>query len=147
MIAEFQGDHRFLSNFWMVPVEVDGITYPSAEHAYQASKTTSHAHQIQIKACRTPGQAKRLGKSVPLRVGWGVEAKLAAMRRVVAAKFEQNAFVRRALLETHPLQLQEGNAWGDRFWGVCRGEGENWLGKILMEVREQLRAARVEDRT
>ena len=37
--------------------------------------------------------------------------------------------------------LEEGNTWGDRVWGVCQGQGENRLGKILMKVREELRAA------
>lgn len=32
----------------------------------------------------------------------------------------------------------EGNTWGDKFWGVCDGEGENHLGKLLMEVRAEL---------
>jgi len=144
MIKEFQGDYRFLSNFWMVPVDVDGVTYPSAEHAYQASKTDSRQHKMQIKACKTPGQAKRLGKTVPLRTGATLpQVKLDAMRRIVLAKFQQNAFIRRALLDTHPQQLQEGNTWGDRFWGICRGEGENNLGKILVEVREQLRQEQI----
>src|SRR4051812_21328901 len=38
-IAEFQGEYRFLSNFWPATVEFEGIRYPTAEHAYQAAKT------------------------------------------------------------------------------------------------------------
>lgn len=29
----------------------------------------------------------------------------------------------------------EGNTWKDRYWGVYKGEGENWL---LMDVREEI---------
>src|SRR6185369_8674281 len=38
-ILEFQGDNRFLSNFFPAEVIYEGITYPTAEHAYQAAKT------------------------------------------------------------------------------------------------------------
>jgi len=43
------------------------------------------------------------------------------------------------LLQTGDAKLVLNNKWNDKFWGVCRGVGENWLGKILMEVRDELR--------
>ena len=43
------------------------------------------------------------------------------------------------LLATGDAQLEEGNTWGDRIWGVYQGQGDNRLGKILMKVREELR--------
>jgi predicted NAD-dependent protein-ADP-ribosyltransferase YbiA (DUF1768 family) len=45
------------------------------------------------------------------------------------------------LLETGDAELIEGNDWGDTFWGVCGGKGNNFLGKLLMEVRKELRSA------
>ena len=41
--------------------------------------------------------------------------------------------------KTDDVELIEGNEWSDTFWGVCRGQGENWLGKILMKTRDNLR--------
>lgn len=41
---------------------------------------------------------------------------------------------------TGDAELIEGNNWGDTFWGVCNGRGENMLGKLLMEIRDYLRA-------
>jgi predicted NAD-dependent protein-ADP-ribosyltransferase YbiA (DUF1768 family) len=46
--------------------------------------------------------------------------------------------LRAKLKETNDAELVEGNWWGDRFWGVCRGEGENHLGKLLMKIRAEL---------
>ena len=60
------------------------------------------------------------------------------MLSIVRAKFE-NAYLRRRLIATGDAELMEGNDWGDRFWGVCRGKGENRLGKILMKVRAEIR--------
>lgn len=44
------------------------------------------------------------------------------------------------LAETGDVDLVEGNTWGDTFWGVYNGRGENWLGVLLMLTREELRA-------
>ena len=60
--------------------------------------------------------------------------------RVVARAWSDPEY-RQRLLDTGDRELIEGNTWGDRFWGVCRGEGENKLGRILMRVRDELRAA------
>jgi predicted NAD-dependent protein-ADP-ribosyltransferase YbiA (DUF1768 family) len=56
----------------------------------------------------------------------------------VKDKFSRNPELRVKLLNTGDLQLVEGNYWGDTFWGVCNGKGENHLGKILMRVRKEL---------
>lgn len=138
-IAEFQGEHRWLSNFWMCNVEFEGETYTSSESAYQAAKCKNPADRQKFRILG-PGAAKRLGKTVELRKDWDA-VKITVMRKIVYAKFSQNAVIKQKLLETGDRQLIEGNAWHDRFWGVCGGEGRNELGKILMSVREELRRA------
>jgi len=40
MIDSFKGDFRFLSNFYPVNVDYEGIMYPTVEHAYVAAKNT-----------------------------------------------------------------------------------------------------------
>ena len=144
-ILAFQGEHRFLSNFWPCPCPFGGIVYPSAEHAYQAQKTVNRDTQIVISHAETAGKAKRLGKTVKMRTDWH-EVRLAVMERVVGDKFDWNPDLAELLVATGDRMLYEGNAWGDRFWGVIEnpdatfGEvvGENWLGRILTITRSRL---------
>jgi ribA/ribD-fused uncharacterized protein len=89
-----------------------------------------------IRNAPTPGRAKRLGRNVPLRKDWHNE-KLNIMRALVTQKF-QYAYLAKKLIATAPATIIEGNSWGDRYWGICEGQGENHLGRILMDVRERL---------
>lgn len=61
------------------------------------------------------------------------------MHDLVLRKFTAHPDLTELLLVTGDAELIEGNTWGDTTWGVCRGKGENLLGKILMAVRETLR--------
>lgn len=138
MINSFRGPYRFLSNFWLAEVILDGLTYPTVEHAYQAAKTISSTHRSQIQQASTPGKAKRLGKRVPLRPNWD-EAKLPTMEQLLRQKFSvfSNLHLCQELLDTKPHVLVEGNTWNDRYWGQCPiGVGENHLGKLLMKIRD-----------
>ena len=67
-INEFQGEFRWLSNFWPAQVVLDGVVFPSVENAYQAAKTFIENRKDFIDC--TPGQAKRLGKKVKIRPDW-----------------------------------------------------------------------------
>lgn len=132
-VKEFRGEYTFLSNFYPVRVEFDHLVYPSVEHAYQAAKTFDVSTRQRIRACRYPGEAKRMGQRLELRPDWD-RMRIVVMYNLVEAKFKQEPF-RSLLLATGPALLVEGNWWKDRFWGVYKGEGENHLGKILMDVR------------
>lgn len=138
VINRFEWDYGFLSNFAYCPVRFGKIVYPTAEHAYQAQKTQSLWIQESIAALSTPGAAKRAGRKIALRDDWE-QIKLEIMEQIVMAKFLQNGGLRLRLLETGNADLIEGNYWGDTFWGVCNGHGQNHLGKILMKVRAKLR--------
>jgi ribA/ribD-fused uncharacterized protein len=139
-ISCFDGAHRFLSNFWPITVSLQGQTYPSVEHAYQASKTTNPELRAAIRHSGHPGEAKKLGKRVKLRHDWTEEFRLQTMLDLIRQKFAPtNVELWNLLDATHPLRLTEDNAWGDRFWGVCDGTGKNYLGKILMLVRDENR--------
>ena len=80
-----------------------------------------------------------MARTLRLRPNWE-EKKVSIMREIVLAKFTQNEELGRKLVKTGSAVLQEGNYWGDTFWGICKGKGGNWLGRILMEVREELQA-------
>lgn len=140
VIDLFDGEYRFLSNFWPSVVHLDGVAYPSVENAYQAAKTVFRQRRERFLAC-TPGQAKRLG--IILRPDWEA-VKVGIMCALVQEKFTKHADLTARLLATEDRQLVEGNTWHDTFWGRCdcknhKGFGENMLGIILMDVRTELR--------
>jgi ribA/ribD-fused uncharacterized protein len=138
MVSEFVGKYRFLSNFYPAPVTFEGRLYTTVEHAFQASKSTDEGVREMIANVRYPSDAKTLGRRVDLRPNWP-EIKLGIMLQLLREKFSDPVF-KAVLLSTGDEELVEGNWWNDRFWGVCRGEGENHLGKLLMQIRDELRA-------
>lgn len=130
MIAKFAGPHRFLSNFFTEP---DGTC---VEREFQQSKCADPADKKRFMGL-TPGQCKRLGRKVKLRADWE-DCKEFVMYQLVRTKFQDHAALRLMLLGTLDQEIVEGNDWGDTYWGVCDGEGQNILGKILMIVRDEL---------
>jgi len=84
----------------------------------------------------TPGQAKRRGRTVPMRPKWE-SVKVETMRGLLAQKFSQGTELGNRLAALGGAIVEE-NSWGDTFWGVCNGVGENWLGRLLMEQRARL---------
>jgi ribA/ribD-fused uncharacterized protein len=135
-ISFFYGEYRFLSNFWYVDIEFEGLSYPSVEHAYVAAKTLDQETRKIIQQVETPGQVKRVGRSLVLRDDWD-EVKLDLMLDFTRQKFASDP-LKTKLLQTGHAYLEEGNSWNDTFWGVCNNVGANHLGKILMQVREEL---------
>ncbi|MFF2727593.1 GTP cyclohydrolase II [Streptomyces sp. NPDC058008] len=133
----FTGPWEFLSNYSAAPVQLDGALYPTVEHAYQAAKTLDETVRARIAEDPDPDEAKSLGRQHADRADWE-EAKVAVMRSLVGQKFQDPA-LRERLLATGTAELVEGNDWGDEFWGVCAGHGQNTMGLILMAVREQAR--------
>lgn len=140
-ISRFAGRDAFLSNFHPSPILLDGIRYPTVEHAFQASKTNDVLERTRIAQAATPAEAKALGRQVSLARGWDV-TKEGRMRELVRRKFEDRALAMR-LLETGDAELIEGNTWGDEVWGAVWRDGAwhggNLLGKILVEVRKEVR--------
>ena len=140
-IEQFQGEYRFLSNFWPVRVLWDGQEYRSVEHAYQAAKTLDFAQRRAIQDAPTPRDAKRWGRRITIRPNWD-EDKLDVMLCLLRQKFDtHHPALRAALASTSDAKLVEGNNWNDRYWGVSpvgSGIGSNRLGQLLMIVRQEI---------
>jgi ribA/ribD-fused uncharacterized protein len=139
-IKQFKGKYRFLSNFYKSSFQYKGIVWPTSEHAYQAMKSEDPERWEEVQQANGPHESKKMGRKTDLRGDWE-EVKTDVMREVIEAKFRQNDELKQKLLDTHPEKLIEGNHWGDSLWGVTEngnGEGENHLGRILMELREEL---------
>lgn len=148
----------FLSNFHSAPIRLDGEEWATSEHYYQAQKSADPEYRRRVREAATPGKAKRLGTDPALprrfshsswfrkngrafRQDWN-DSKVEVMRRVVRAKFVQNAELGERLLATGEAELVEDSGT-DSFWGTGRdGKGTNWLGRVLMGVRAELAGSR-----
>lgn len=144
-ILGFKGKYRWLSNFPSCPIEWDGVVYPSPENAYQAAKTLDLEQRKQFLGI-TSSEAKRLGTKVTMRPEWEEPCapddrpfKVEVMKEIQRRKYKQPEF-RAKLLKTDAY-IEETNTWGDKYWGVCDGEGKNWLGVMIVEVRDEIRMA------
>jgi predicted NAD-dependent protein-ADP-ribosyltransferase YbiA (DUF1768 family) len=141
-ILSFDGEERWLSNFWPCTVELYGEAYPSIEHAYQAAKAL---HPEDRKIFQSPdmtaGQAKRSGRRLAMRLDWEV-VKVPTMWNLIQQKYCSSSTLGHKLADLWDWHIEEGNTWGDTFWGVCRGRGDNRLGKLLMAQAEELDTAR-----
>lgn len=144
MIDDFHAvGYEFLSNFYICPIVREGMGFNSAEAAYQAAKLTAPEHKRLIANEDSPGKAKRMGRSLPIRPDWE-DVRLDVMLDVLRLKFGQNLPLAEMLLSTGDALLVEGNRWHDNFWGNCSCgrcsdiPGLNHLGRALMQVREEL---------
>ena len=146
MIDCFDGHWAFLSNFYWNEIEFEDITYPTNEHFFQAMKTLDIEERRAIANCRTPGQAKRMGRRVALRPDWEV-VKESVMLEGLCLKFADEQLAD-WLLETGDEELVEGTTWHDNEWGNCSCpkcahiEGKNKLGRLLMIVRDMIKDER-----
>jgi ribA/ribD-fused uncharacterized protein len=124
-------------------------TYDSTEHAFQAAKFLSDELRSRFRYAGltlTPGQAKRLAYNLRAkkRKDWE-DVSIEIMRGLLKQKFTYS-ILRRKLLSSFSATLIEGNTWHDNFWGncvcgerpECEAPGQNWLGKLLMEIRTSL---------
>lgn len=165
MIVSFTGEHEFLSNFhehpFMLPA-LPGTWFNTAEHAYQAAKAMSGVDWAKIVRAPTPYQAKKIGRAIDCRPDWD-QVKRQVMLEVLMAKFSMTTSgndLPGQLRDTGDAVLVEGNTWNDRYWGAVLTvddpvpaklldlpwwrdigtvyAGHNWLGRILMMVREVL---------
>ena len=142
-ISNFDGEYRFLSNFYNSPIEKDGIVYPTNEHFFQAMKTLNIEERQMIAEAETPGEAKRMGRKIGLRPDWE-EVKYPVMKEGLRLKFFTHKNLAKKLIDTGDAWLIEGNYWHDNTWGDCSCprcltiDGKNWLGTLLMEIRDEV---------
>ena len=145
MINHFDGKFSFLSNFYPSPITDGNLIFPTVEHMFQAAKTVTLEEYEMIAAADTPGQAKRLGRNITLREDWE-KVKDEMMYNALWLKFSIPD-LREKLLATSDEELIEGNTWHDNTWGSCSCdrckniEGQNKLGKMLMQIREEIKSS------
>jgi ribA/ribD-fused uncharacterized protein len=137
VIDKFREKYYFLSNLYPATQIVDGYKFKDNETYYQSQKATNQEDFLKILSANNPKQAKYFSRLIKTRKDWK-EISIEVIRKGLNAKFTQNKELAKKLIETYPTKLIEGNTWNDTFWGVCNGKGENWLGKLLTELRKEL---------
>ena len=135
-INRFRKEYFFLSNFFPCHITYNGLTYLNVEAAFQAQKTLNLQERV-LFTNLTPKEARAKGRELTLREDWE-EVKLKIMENIIRKKFS-NDELKEQLLATKNAFIEEGNDFGDRYWGTVLGKGENNLGKILMKIRKELK--------
>ena len=143
MPIEFYGTratYGCFPNFSRHGIELDRQWWPTTEHYFQAQKFVGTAHVEAIRCATTPRRAAERGRerSRPLRQDWE-QVKDDIMHRAVLKKFQTHEEIRQVLLSTGDEEIIE-NAPSDYYWGCGKNRtGQNKLGIILAQVREELR--------
>ena len=128
------------SNFSLFFIYLKGKTWSTTEHYYQAQKFIGTKWEEEVRILKTPKEAARLGRnnSLPLRENWE-EVKDNIMYEALHAKFTQHPELKAALPHTGSSVLIEDSP-KDYYWGCGKdGSGKNKLGRLLVQLREELR--------
>jgi ribA/ribD-fused uncharacterized protein len=140
-IPYYESSHFVFSNFSPHSIEFDGILFPTAEHAFHAAKFDDPTIKSEIQHSRSPLEAYTLGKKYKdkRRGNWD-DIKLDTLYQIMVEKVAQHTEVKDALLATGNEEIVEDNP-NDDYWGNgADGKGQNQTGKILMRIREELKA-------
>lgn len=151
----FWGSQDVFSNFYYAPFKHKGLLFEWSEQAvmYRKAKLFG-ANKIaeQILKAQTPKDCKDLGRSRQIKFDediW-VENRERIYKEVLLDKFSSNEIIKAQLMYTMSKILVEASPY-DKIWGIGLAEdhkdaenpdkwkGLNLLGKVLMEVREELK--------
>lgn len=140
-ITAFTGDYDFLSMDYPCRVVFDGLVYPSASHAFQASKTNDPNRREIIRNVLDGATARSLGSHLKPDYQW-VSSRLSILTTVLENKFFNNIDLAKRLLETGERYIAYAN-YTDRVLGCTPATytGGNHLGIALMKIRSDIRTA------
>ncbi|PNS07316.1 NADAR family protein [Solilutibacter silvestris] len=133
------------SNLFRRSMVFEGREFPTAEHAYQAGKARKESVREWILSAPTPSLVAMAAHGLytwDINPNWS-KTKFGRMREVLRAKFTQHEDLKALLLATGDARLVEAGRTDNlvnRTWGEVNGKGQNMLGVLLMEVREELRS-------
>ena len=133
-------EYGCFSNFAAYPIKLEGKTWPTSEHYFQAQKFVDPKDAEAIRDVKSPMVAATMGRDrkKKIRRDWD-SAKDEIMYCAIRAKFSQHADIRETLLATGDAKLIEHTA-NDNYWADGGdGNGKNMLGILLMRLRDELR--------
>ena len=126
---ELTGKYKALTNSYQSRITVEGITYPTLEHAFQAAKLTDTETKVLISKAKLPDVSSLVEKGFT-RPNWK-EIQWATMYQLMKLKFESNPTLASLLQDTGNHRLAYPKKHRRR---------RNKLESILMKVRGELRA-------
>jgi len=127
-----------LRNEYPAVITVDQVSYPTVVHAYWALAVADPAMAEQIRTAGRPYDAEKLAEQAAIRRDWPL-VRIAAMARLLRAKFTQHPHLAEILLATGDGRI-EYTSVGSGYWGSGRGKGRNWMGRLLELIRSEVAA-------
>jgi len=150
----YEREFYVLSNFSSFTLELDGYLFQTSEHAYHYRKFCAHDNEDMskskrlyeirqlVQAAKSAHDAQKIARENKdfRRPDWD-EIKVSVMKEILLAKVAQHPYVMKKLMETGDREIIE-DSWRDNYWGWgVKKDGLNKLGKLWMEVREEIRKA------
>lgn len=129
-----------LRNEYPATVVIDSLRYPTVVHAYWALAAADPAAAQQIRAADRPYDAEKLAGQAAIRPDWPA-IRIAVMARLLRAKFAQHPQLAETLLATGDGRV-EYTSFGSGYWNAYRGQGRNWMGRLLELIRSEIAAQR-----
>ncbi|MEI6238240.1 MAG: NADAR family protein [bacterium] len=135
----------YFSPYTAHAIEINGVIFPTVEHAYQCQRYTDKKIIEEIRGATSPVKAWEISskyKHLQIPEFKDENHKLKVMKMLMKLKAEQHEEVRKALKDTGKLEIVKHIVTyplGDGFWddGVD-GKGLNHIGKIWMEIRDEI---------
>jgi|SRR3989344_1224058 len=126
-------------------IEIEGLVYPTVEHAYQCARYIDQKIIDEIISARSPVKAWQIStkyKHLQIPEFKKDEYKLNIMKKLMKLKMEQHEEVREALIDSKDTKIVKHIVTfppGDGFWDDGEnGDGLNHIGRIWMEIRSEL---------
>ena len=165
-ILKFRQEFSYLSNFNVLKNKIHyfGYDYISVEAGYMAQKCDDVAWKQYCSTISPHSNAQSEMKKAAYKVDLVKDFRdkqLKIMLDLLRLKFRNNSELANKLVATYPRMIMEGNVWNDRYWGAMIPKqlslsdnvelekiykefpqyfyvGENYLGRLLMKVRDEL---------
>ena len=141
-------EYGWMGNMAPYPIKFDGKVWRTSEALFQSMRFDDDNVKEIIRGEKSPMGAKMKAKKnrdqmvvVPMS-----ELDVENMRKCVKMKFDAHPQLKRQLMNTKDAFIYEdiGNRngerhkfWGAKKWSESEGAGNNMMGKILMDLREE----------
>ena len=143
-IGFYEREYYVFSNFSAFVIMWKGNFCLTSEHAYHTEKFEDEDLKEAIRKTMSAHDSQKLSHEHRdrYRKDWN-EVKLGIMKEILREKVRQHPYILKKLIESGDRELIE-DSWRDDFWGWGPNkDGANHLGKLWMEVREEVKSGKI----